>query len=226
MAIGCKRWLLLPPDTDVHGLGLAPYSHGVDRWFEAHLAPLRAAAAEGRRGGARGPSSREGRLFTACAASRLRVRECLQRAGDLVYVPAGWQHAVLNVRSRHQISRDAISPSDQPRCASRCAEMYARCRPTSSLTDPLLRPLPSSFAHSHLALSRLAGRALLRHLSRPHHASHPANRLGAPAHPVARLRALAARAAAAGANPAETSRDQPRPAEISRDQPRSAEIHI
>ena len=45
------------------------------------------------------------------AASRLRVRECLQRAGELVYVPAGWHHAVLNLELSCAIAHTLVAPT-------------------------------------------------------------------------------------------------------------------
>ena len=69
-------------------LGLLPYAEGPACWFEDHLPALRAAA----------------------AAGRLRMRECLQRAGELVYIPSGWHHAILNLELSCAIAQTLISP--------------------------------------------------------------------------------------------------------------------
>ena len=77
---GSKRWVFLPADTDIAALGLETYVHGradqlPAQWFLETLPRLRTAAFEG----------------------KCTLLECVQLAGDCVYVPAGWYHAVVNI---------------------------------------------------------------------------------------------------------------------------------
>ena len=89
---GCKRWLMLPPETDVTALGLLPYNEGPACWFADHLAQLQHAS----------------------AAGHIRLYECVQRAGDLVYIPAGWHHTVVNLELSCAIAHTLVTPTTLP----------------------------------------------------------------------------------------------------------------
>jgi len=67
---GAKRWLFLAPNTDVAALGLDECLDGPALWFVDKLPQLQAAAAVG----------------------KIEMRECIQKAGDLVFIPHGWHH--------------------------------------------------------------------------------------------------------------------------------------
>jgi hypothetical protein len=93
---GMKRWCFLPPHTDLHALGLAHFVQGRrqshSKWFSSVYPRLRAAADRG----------------------ELRMLECIQRRGDVVYVPAGWHHTVINLELSVAFSQNFISAAALP----------------------------------------------------------------------------------------------------------------
>jgi histone arginine demethylase JMJD6 len=93
---GRKRWVMLAPETDLAAHGLAHFDAGKHPmaigWFLDVLPRLRAAA----------------------RAGELRMVECVQRKGDLVYVPAGWHHAVLNLEFTCAVGQNFITPAQLP----------------------------------------------------------------------------------------------------------------
>ena len=90
---GAKRWCFLAPETDLAALGLAAHSEGGPAgWFVDHLPALRRAAADG----------------------RVRMREVVQRPGELVFIPAGWHHAVVNLELSCAIAHTLITPGTLP----------------------------------------------------------------------------------------------------------------
>ena len=42
--------------------------------------------------------------------SSMQVLECTQRAGDILYVPKYWSHAVLNTKESIGIAREFLNP--------------------------------------------------------------------------------------------------------------------
>ena len=128
---GRKRWLLLPPATDVSALGLLPYSGGPAGWLEDHLDSLQTLSATGGLTG---------------------MRECIQEAGDLVFIPAGWHHCVVNLTASCAIAQTLITPSALPAAwhhlcqrwpafSASLLEMLRQSRP--SLAETLAETLPS-----------------------------------------------------------------------------------
>ena len=81
----------MSPGTDLAALGLgdATARGGIAGWFLDHLPALQAEA----------------------DAGRLTLRECIQRAGELVYVPCGWHHAVVNLELSCAIAHTLIAPA-------------------------------------------------------------------------------------------------------------------
>jgi len=79
LAWGRKQWFLRPPAA-------AEYSTVPAARFVLSLGAEEAAAA------AAGASAGAG-------AAAERPLRCAQRGGDVLYVPAGWSHAVLNTRT-------------------------------------------------------------------------------------------------------------------------------
>ena len=169
---GAKRWCMLPPETDVMALGLEPYGEGPACWFADHLPALQAAAADG----------------------RLRLFECIQRAGDLVYVPAGWHHAVVNLEVSCAIAHTVITPSTLP-----AAWPYLRSHWPAfahSLVDllrhsrrPELAAALNQAARSDAATVVARGEAALRGSAAASNAVHEHNRLSLnwkPFHPAVR----------------------------------------
>ena len=74
---GTKRWVFLAPDTDVSALGLDQCLEGPALWFVDKLPLLRTLAAEG----------------------KIHMCECIQKPGDLVLIPHGWYHAIVNLEA-------------------------------------------------------------------------------------------------------------------------------
>lgn len=72
---GIKRWIFLAPDTDVAFLGLDQCLEGPALYFVDKLPLLR----------------------TLAAAGKIHMRECIQKPGDLVLIPHGWHHAIVNL---------------------------------------------------------------------------------------------------------------------------------
>ena len=89
---GTKRWAMLAPSTDVTALGLDPTSTGPAGWFIDHLPRLRALA----------------------AAGEVDLQECVQRAGEMVYIPHGWHHAILNLELSTCVAHTTIMPDELP----------------------------------------------------------------------------------------------------------------
>lgn len=71
---GAKRWVLLPPGTPL-AAGLAPAVATPCAWF----------------------TDAYPRLVEAAERGELRLLECVQRPGEIVFVPSGWWHGVLNL---------------------------------------------------------------------------------------------------------------------------------
>eukprot|EP00661_Eupelagonemidae_sp_cell13_P003729 gene3729-2061_t len=88
---GTKRWCLVEPRADVRELGLSG-AEGPAAWFVDHLPALRAAA----------------------AAGDLRVVECLQGPGDLVYIPHEWHHCVVSIDTSFAVAHTLVTPAALP----------------------------------------------------------------------------------------------------------------
>ena len=89
---GSKRWCFLPPGTDLAALGLDSPAEGPAAWFLDHLPVLQSLAAEG----------------------KLRMLEFIQRPGDLVLVPHGWHHAVVNLEFSCAVAHTVATPASLP----------------------------------------------------------------------------------------------------------------
>jgi hypothetical protein len=89
---GAKRWCLLGPETRLSELGIDACSDAPGCWFADHLPALRVAALSG----------------------RVRMRECIQRPGELVYIPFGWHHAIVNLEVSCAIAHTLITPASLP----------------------------------------------------------------------------------------------------------------
>ena len=126
-ACGRKLWAFLPPDTTpLQQAGLRTRAQGGERrpavWFRDEL---------------------------EAAASLPGYQLCLQQAGDLLYIPSGWHHAVLNlefsvaisqapdsaqnIRHRHHQPSSPLSLS----YALPCAELHRCRRPRLHLASSL-----------------------------------------------------------------------------------------
>ena len=82
------------------------------------------------------------------ASGPLAPRECVQRAGDVVYVPAGWLHATNNLNDCVGVAVDhPVAPQRLVRVpagefhfghdqASRCGSSSHIRRPESSISVP------------------------------------------------------------------------------------------
>jgi len=116
---GAKRWVFLAPDTDVAALGLDQSLEGPALWFVDQLPRLHALAAEG----------------------KVEMRECIQRAGDLVVIPHAWHHAIVNLETTCALAHTAVIPSLLPRVWPR---FYARGPAFAlSLQDVLIHARPA-----------------------------------------------------------------------------------
>ena len=85
---GSKRWCMLPPETDTEALGLNSVPEGPACWFVDTLPTLRQAAAEG----------------------KLRLYETLQRPGEMVIIPGGWHHAIINTEFSCAVAQTVRTP--------------------------------------------------------------------------------------------------------------------
>lgn len=101
---GRKRWCMLAPGTDMDELGLGDTmgaEGGPYAWFVDHLSELQAAA----------------------AAGKVCMRECIQEQGELVFVPFGWHHCIVNLEVSCAIAHTLINtpalPAVWPRLRAR-----------------------------------------------------------------------------------------------------------
>ena len=83
IAHGRKRWYLLPPARAIYATFPAA------AWVAHHLPALG--------GGDASPMTSRAALHNDTIGDIPRPLECTQQAGDAIYVPAGWGHAVLNL---------------------------------------------------------------------------------------------------------------------------------
>ena len=100
---GCKRWLMLAPETDLAAHGLEGSPGGPYTFFAAHLSRLQAAAASG----------------------EIHMREHLQQPGELMYIPAGWHHCVVNLELSCAIAHTLIAPAALPFAWPRLRALHA-----------------------------------------------------------------------------------------------------
>jgi histone arginine demethylase JMJD6 len=86
---GCKRWVLFPPGVDRESIGMQEPQLSSVKWFQDCY-----------------PSAVE--QYPDCV-------EVLQRQGEMVYVPAGWPHVVLNLDQSVALTHNYASeyPSTQ-----------------------------------------------------------------------------------------------------------------
>jgi hypothetical protein len=100
---GAKYWLVAPPAA-FKRLDAIELSAGRETLIGDHSSPARLLkmAADASAEGATWP-------FDA-------MRECVQEAGDLVYVPAGWYHAVVNLAATAPEAATVIAVAGQPNC--------------------------------------------------------------------------------------------------------------
>ena len=114
---GRKRWLMLPPDTTAAALATV----GV---------------AEGRQL----PSGQFFARHGDAAANLPGAVEFVQEAGELVYVPAGWTHAVLNLDATVAVTHNyaTLTPA--------CVEATAKEEPEFFIR--LLRGFPPGLSHA------------------------------------------------------------------------------
>ena len=89
---GSKRWCMMPPETDTEALGLNSVPEGPACWFVDTLPTLQQAAAEG----------------------KLRLYETVQRPGEMVIIPGGWHHAIINIEFSCAVAQTVIIPAALP----------------------------------------------------------------------------------------------------------------
>ena len=89
---GTTRWVFLAPDTDIAALRLDECLEGPALWFVDQVPRLRVLA----------------------AAGKVEMRECIQRAGDLVLIPHGWHHATVNLETSCALAHTAVIPTLLP----------------------------------------------------------------------------------------------------------------
>ena len=102
---GRKRWCMLSPGTDLAALGLgdsAGAEGGPYAWFADHLPELRVAA----------------------TAGKVRMRECIQRPGEMVFVPFGWHHCIVNLECSCAIAHTLINAPALPAVWPRLRATY------------------------------------------------------------------------------------------------------
>ena len=90
LAWGQKRWFLQPPSEAVYS------TQPIATWVLKELPSYGATADD-----AHSPASSDGTSSSSSggnssSSGRPRLLECTQSSGDVMYVPAGWGHAVLN----------------------------------------------------------------------------------------------------------------------------------
>ena len=122
---GCKRWLMLPPETDVTALGLLPYNEGPACWFADHLAQLQHASAAGHI-----------RLYSMNACSALATSSTFLLAGitPLSTWSSPAQSLTLSSRPPPCRSHGSSSVHGGPRLPSRsasCLNAHAQPSPRS-----------------------------------------------------------------------------------------------
>jgi len=93
---GRKRWILIPPTDDDETLEAI----GLDRNYRAKAPPCQWWA------------DTYPELVATGAASRVGAIECIQEAGDTIYVPRGWWHTVLNLDVTIAITANFLHPSN------------------------------------------------------------------------------------------------------------------
>jgi len=92
---GTKKWILFPPDTKTQLLNLPESKHQADPpayWWQDHY-----------------PRIKKDNTIT-------RV-EVLQKAGEIMFVPAGWYHAVLNLDTTIAVTQNFLLPEMLPKSA-------------------------------------------------------------------------------------------------------------
>ena len=90
---GRKRWCMLAPETDMAVHGLEHFAQGKHQlpvcWFlDEHP-----------------------RLQRSAVAGKLTMIECVQGPGDMVFIPAGWHHAVINLEWTSAVSQNFMAPA-------------------------------------------------------------------------------------------------------------------
>ncbi|KAH8056971.1 hypothetical protein JL722_7194 [Aureococcus anophagefferens] len=111
---GSKRWLFFPPTVTPPGV-----RPSVDGDGDNYLAPV--SNAEWARAG----------FYEECAAHP-RFLECQTKPGDVVYVPRGWWHMVLNLAPvTVAVSHHFVSPSGLPNVLKRLRDTPEHERPAA-----------------------------------------------------------------------------------------------
>ena len=97
---GHKRWALYPPDAGLTKPDLKPKGMGLDgesvTWFQRMYPKTRGAAWTDTRG------------FP-------RPMDCVQGPGEIMYVPDGWWHAVLNLDHTVAVTQNVVTTARFPR---------------------------------------------------------------------------------------------------------------
>ena len=150
---GTKRWVFLAPDTDIAALGLDQCLEGPALWFVDNLPRLQALA----------------------LAGKVEMRECIQRAGDLVLIPHAWHHAIVNLETSCALAHTAVMPTLLPRVWPRfytqapafalaLQDVLVHARPALAATVPASPPAAVLRRHHTEGIASEGGGRLNLHL--------------------------------------------------------------
>eukprot|EP01135_Chromosphaera_perkinsii_P004485 Nk52_evm9s284 gene=Nk52_evmTU9s284 len=92
---GKKKWILLPPDVTPPGVipssdeGEVTTPESIVDWFL--------------------------NFYEACAELHVKPIECVAQEGDIMFIPSGWWHAVINIEESSAITQNFVSSSNLKR---------------------------------------------------------------------------------------------------------------
>lgn len=141
---GHKRWFIQAPGPG--GLPRHYHPRGMAHWAEENRA--RDASAE--------------RSFADVASGPPRVLQCVQRPGDVVYVPEGWHHATLNYGDTLAVARQArLAGGEELRLQNLASQLHAAGQHAESLAvhEELVARYPAGTVGLHSLASLVTATA-------------------------------------------------------------------